>query len=173
MKKSLRKEMKERRAALSSVQRKEEEKSRLARLFALPQFQAAQVLFCYASFGSEFPTAEIAKQAKTMGKRVAYPKMCGVNLHFYEEEPTQQGAFGILEPKGEKELLPTAKDFLLVPALAYTEGGERLGYGGGYYDRYLASLAERPFCCGIGYSCQKAEHLPKEPHDQPLDHIIL
>ena len=173
MKKQMRKEMKERRAALSSVQRDKEEKSRLARLFALSAFQTASVLFCYASFGSEFPTNAIIEEAKRLGKRVAYPKICGVNLHFYVETPTQQGRFGIMEPKGETEVVPTAKDFLLVPALAYTEEGNRLGYGGGYYDRYLSSLEKRPFCCGIGYSCQKAEELPLEPHDQPLDQVIL
>lgn len=173
MKKLLRKEMKERRAALSHELRKKEEQERLLLLFSMAEFEAAQTLFCYWSFGSEFPTDAIIKEAKRRGKRVAYPKICGVNLHFYADEPTEKGPFGILEPKGENEAIPCVSDFLLVPALAFSKDGFRLGYGGGYYDRYIASLEERPFCCGIGYSCQEVKEIYKEPHDRPLDKVII
>ncbi|MBQ7935984.1 MAG: 5-formyltetrahydrofolate cyclo-ligase [Clostridia bacterium] len=172
-KNDLRTIMKERRAALSASIRKKEETAAMERLFALPAFQNAPVLFCYASFGSEFPTEGIAEQAKQMGKRVAYPKVDGVNLHFYIDSTLTSGYRGIPEPQGGEEVQPTAVDFLLVPGLAFTKEGYRLGYGGGFYDRYLAGLKERPFCCGIGYSCQLAENLPVESHDRKLDEIVV
>ena len=150
----LRKKMRERRAALSSYEREKEEKEILQRLFSLPSFQRAKTVFLYASYGSEFPTKAIEKEAKSLGKRVAYPKVCGVNLHFYVNASLKKGYRGIPEPAGGEEVVPSAEDFLLVPGLAFGKGGARLGYGGGFYDRFMDSLKERPYCCGIGYSCQ-------------------
>ena len=166
---NLRKMMKERRAALSLYERRMEDKETLKRLFALPAFQMAPTVFLYAAYGSEFPTQAIEDAAKGLGKRVAYPKVCGVNLHFYVDGTLAPGYRGIPEPQGGEKAVPTAKDFLLVPGLAFTKEGYRLGYGGGFYDRYIAALKERPYCCGIGYSCQGTDALLVEEHDQKLD----
>ena len=61
---------------------------------------------------------------------------------------------------------------MLLPGLAFTKEGERLGYGGGYYDRYLADCKERPFLMGLAFSCQIADALPSEPHDIQLDELL-
>jgi 5-formyltetrahydrofolate cyclo-ligase len=85
---------------------------------------------------------------------------------------TEQGKMGILEP------LPTAAelvpDLLFVPLAAFDRAGNRLGYGGGYYDRTLAKLREsrKIFAIGIGYACQEVEEVPVEAHDQQLDFVL-
>lgn len=85
---------------------------------------------------------------------------------------TEQGKMGILEP------LPTAAelvpDLLFVPLAAFDRAGNRLGYGGGYYDRTLAKLREshKIFAIGIGYACQEIEEVPVEAHDQQLDFVL-
>lgn len=169
---ALRKKMKERRAALSLYQRETEEKAVLARLFALPAFQKAKTVFLYASYGSEFPTQAIAEKAMALGKRVAYPKVFGKELRFFAGGTPVPGYRGIPEPMGGEEVVPTKEDLLLVPGLAFGKSGERLGYGGGFYDRYIASLSPRPCCCGIGYACQWTEDLPMEEWDQKIDILL-
>lgn len=82
------------------------------------------------------------------------------------------GAHGTSEPYPEKpEVLP---NLVLVPLLAFTKQGERLGYGGGYYDRTLAALKseQEVFACGIAYAAQEAATLPVDEYDYPLDGIL-
>lgn len=82
------------------------------------------------------------------------------------------GPYGTREPFPDKnEITP---NLALVPLLAFTKHGERLGYGGGFYDRTLAKLKEEAevFACGIAYAAQEAATLPTDSFDQPLDGIL-
>lgn len=95
-------------------------------------------------------------------------------LEFHRWTPETEmktGAFGIARPKTENPITP---DIILLPLLAYTEIGERLGYGGGFYDRTLADLKLRKeiWACGVAYAAQKAQILPTEPTDMRLDAIL-
>jgi len=83
------------------------------------------------------------------------------------------GAYGTKEPS--KQAIDIVPNFVFVPLLAFTALGERLGYGGGYYDRTLAMLrGENPnvFACGIGFAAQEAAHIPTDQYDQRLDGIL-
>jgi len=83
-----------------------------------------------------------------------------------------KGLFGTTEPEGHQEfVLP---DLLLVPLLAFTPAGKRLGYGGGYYDRTLAKLRAEGdvFACGVAYAGQEVPDLPTDEHDEPLDGVL-
>lgn len=88
------------------------------------------------------------------------------------DEKLKVGPHNTREPYSDKEEI--YPDFVLVPLLAYTETGERLGYGGGFYDRTLERLREKKqvFACGVAYSAQQASSLPTESHDAPLDGIL-
>lgn len=82
------------------------------------------------------------------------------------------GAFGVKEPLLHASIIePT---FLLLPLLAFTSDGKRLGYGGGYYDRTLETLRRKSdvFACGVAYAGQETADLPTDAHDQPLDGIL-
>lgn len=105
---------------------------------------------------------------------VAYPKtLDDTTIVFYETNDStnwKPGCFGVLEPQSERILHPDNFDILVVPLVAFDTRGNRLGYGKGYYDRYLKHT--RALRIGVGYECQKVEKLIHEDHDFPLDMII-
>ena len=88
------------------------------------------------------------------------------------EDKLKSGPYGTREPYPQQaELFPS---LVLVPLLAFTESGERLGYGGGFYDRTLTALRKRQdiFACGVAFAAQKAAHIPTGEYDVPLDGIL-
>jgi 5-formyltetrahydrofolate cyclo-ligase len=91
---------------------------------------------------------------------------------FDGEGSLEDGAFGTRHPQASQpELDP---DFIVAPLAAFDRHGGRIGYGAGYYDRATAALKERghPFqLAGIAFACQEVEHVPVEPHDEPLQLI--
>lgn len=143
------------------------------RLAELPEFQAAEAVFCYASYGTELPTGPVIALARELGKRVAYPKVLDrETMKFYFAEMLQPGFRGIPEPVAGEEAVPRPGDLMLLPGAAFSLEGHRMGYGGGYYDRYLAALPCRPVCCGLCYELQLVQQLPHEPHDQIMDLLV-
>ncbi len=78
-------------------------------------------------------------------------------------------AYGIPKPKDTEVIVPT---LLFVPCVGYGIGGYRLGYGGGFYDRTLATLSPKPFTVGLGYTSGFVDDFEPESHDQPLDAIL-
>lgn len=88
---------------------------------------------------------------------------------WYPGCPMEEDAFGILKPKDTEEFHP---ELLLVPCVGYGPSGLRLGYGGGFYDRTLASLDPMPFTAGLGFSHGFIPWLKGEPHDVPLDAML-
>ena len=81
----------------------------------------------------------------------------------------EEDAYGIPKPKDTDEFMP---ELLVVPCLGYGPGGVRLGYGGGFYDRTLATLEPQPYTVGVAYSQGYVPWLKGEPHDVPLDAIL-
>ena len=100
----------------------------------------------------------INKQHKTLSFHVWYPGC-----------PMEEDAYGIPKPKDTELVVPT---LLFVPCVGYGPGGYRLGYGGGFYDRTLASLQPKPFTVGLGYAHGFLPDLMPEPHDVPLEAIL-
>jgi 5,10-methenyltetrahydrofolate synthetase len=100
----------------------------------------------------------VNKEHKTMTFHAWYPGC-----------PMEEDAYGIPKPKDTEMVVPT---LLFVPCVGYGTGGYRLGYGGGFYDRTLASLQPKPFTVGLGFTNGYVDDLEPEPHDQPLDAIL-
>jgi 5,10-methenyltetrahydrofolate synthetase len=88
---------------------------------------------------------------------------------WYPGCPMEEDAYCIPKPKDTEIIFPT---LLFVPCLGYGAGGYRLGYGGGFYDRTLASLQPKPFTVGLGYTHGFLPELMPEPHDVPLDAVL-
>lgn len=140
-------------------------------------YKNAKIIFSYLPMRTELNTLPILKQAWQDGKSVAVPitkenrQMYFVSIGSLEE--VKIGRFGILEPqKTEKEILPQEGDVFLVPALLFDRMGNRLGYGGGYYDTYFAShtMGAR---IGICFKVQiSSEILPIEKTDLAVDNIV-
>ena len=102
--------------------------------------------------------AVVNKQTRTLSFHAWYPGC-----------PMAEDAYGIPKPKDTEEVVPTV---LLVPCVGWGPGGYRLGYGGGFYDRTLASYTPKPVTVGLGYSLGALPDLQPEPHDVPLDAIL-
>jgi len=141
----------------------------------LPAWGAARVVASYQAINDELDLSRVDREARAANKAVAYPAIVGPGLIefrlWHEGEPLVEGDMGVREPGPKAQVVPLhAIDFFLVPLLACDQQGYRLGYGGGYYDRALASAAG--FRCGVGFSYQLVEQLPTEPHDQAL-HAFL
>ena len=131
------------------------------------RFLAAGKVGTYFAFGSEVRTDMIVSEARKLGKLVALPRVEGDSISFYELSNGMhlvKGRFGIMEP------LPQVRvknmDLLVVPGIAFDKRGYRLGYGKGYYDKFLSKNPVTPV--GLAYSLQIFEKLPHGKHDRRM-----
>ena len=174
LKKSLRQNMKAKRNALTEDEKYRAAAKCLSKLKALPDFMKADWVYAYIACRNELETKDIISWCIRNGKHVAVPKVHGEYMHFYEItslEDCKPGAFGILEPIGEEKDRITKPGFMLVPGLAFDREKNRLGYGGGFYDKYLASH-EKIITAALGYDFQIVEKVPSESHDRRMDYLI-
>ena len=142
-------------------------------LYSLPAWQAAESIYIYLSLPDEVDTMEIWKEAIRCGKRVAAPKVQGKHMDFFwlnGETDVQTGAFGISEPAGS-EMASDPFPLILVPGLAFSKDGNRCGYGGGYYDRYLGSHSGYT-TVGLCHGFQIIPDCCPASHDLPVDYLI-
>ena len=138
-----------------------------------PEFRAARTVAVFAALPDEPATDEVlARWAST--RRVVLPRVEGDAMRFYACRPDALvfGAFGILEPQGERPCPAGEIDLVVCPGVAFTADGRRLGRGRGYYDRYLGDPAFRGFRVGVCYAHQLVDDLPVEPHDVRMDRVI-
>ncbi len=152
------------------AQMKSEEKDRaLAARFLSSPFAQAESFFVYLSYRDEADTHFLVGELLVRGKRVCCPRTEGREMRSVRYRlPLERDRFGILQPpEGEEETCAVA----LVPLLAADETGIRLGYGGGYYDRYLSAHPEI-VRVGYAYGGQAAAKLPAEDTDVPLDALV-
>lgn len=184
---ALRRRYAELRGGLTSAQREDAELAIRERLFALPAWREASVICGYISVRGELNTEPILQRAIREGKTVALPvtvtgadegRMVFRALPRGDLSRLTPARFGIPEPDGSCPALGMAdlsRSLILVPALAIDDEGYRLGYGGGYYDRFLGELLEGgiPFTAvGLICSACRAVTLPHRSHDIPV-HIII
>ena len=144
----------------------------IARVLQLPCYINSERVFLFASTGSEVNTHDLMNQAVLDGKTVLLPKCQSKGImEFYEYDGNLKvGKFGISEPTGVQSIVPSAADVMIVPGLAFTPKGLRLGQGGGYYDRYL----EKHPCITVGLCREQflKKELPTEWNDLPVDYVI-
>lgn len=138
-------------------------------------YLSAQTVFCYVSLPREIDTARILQDAVKRGKRIAFPRCRKYGrMNFYvvtSPDDLLPGIYGIPEPKETCPLCtPQPDDLCIVPCLAADRHGFRLGYGGGYYDRYLS--IQRMRTIGLCYSACMTDALPTDAYDVALDKII-
>jgi 5-formyltetrahydrofolate cyclo-ligase len=148
-------------------------------LLALPAYRAARAVAAYASFGSEFDTSEFLATALAEGKQLALPRINRAQgalelRHVVDlDADLVAGVWGIREPAQHCPLLaPAMVDFMLVPGVAFAASGARLGYGGGFYDRLIASLDGRTARIAAAYQLQMVDQLPEGTQDQRVNEII-
>lgn len=131
-----------------------------------PIFNNGQIIALFWPIGSE---VDVLPLLELSDKQFVFPRVERKQMVFAEmTEKHNSGYFGQREPQCEQAIV--IPDVLIVPLLAFTETGYRLGYGGGYYDRYLADI-QRP-TIGVAFDVQKVVELPVEPFDIALERII-
>lgn len=142
------------------------------------EYKVCKSVFVYVSYNTEVDTLEIINSALRDKKTVAVPVMTEIphTMVFVKIDSMdclEKNSFGILEPRLEAGKIVKADNntMVVVPALAFDRCGYRLGYGGGYYDKYLS---ENETMCniGIGFSCQLVDRLEINEYDVKLDKII-
>ncbi|MBS3960474.1 MAG: 5-formyltetrahydrofolate cyclo-ligase [Sandarakinorhabdus sp.] len=140
----------------------------------LPRLGSPGILASYAAMGDELDPSATEEAARAAGWRIAYPRITpGAPLSFHEAARASllPGRLGIPEPAPESRIV--RPDVVLVPLIGADRKGNRLGQGGGFYDRTLAVLrASGPLLAiGLGWDVQIADHIRAEPWDQPLDAV--
>ena len=137
-------------------------------------FHNAQCIALFASMKDEVPTDYALKAWLKMGKHIVVPRVEGDIMRFYDYSPDrmQTGAFGIEEPIGDREIPAEDIDLIIVPARAFTLRGERLGRGGGFYDKYMSLNGFRAYKIGIAFSAQIFDTLPCDAHDIKVDEVV-
>lgn len=172
-KKHIRKQILTIRDSIAEDVRKEKSKKIASVVTEEEHFKKAGYILLYSDYKSEVETKEIFLEAKRQGKQVYYPKVKGETMTFYrvnQLEDLQAGYKGILEPREEhpyqKEM--EEKSFLIMPGVAFDKDGNRIGYGKGYYDKFLQ---KHPFLykAGICFTEQVVEHIESEAYDKKID----
>jgi len=163
---------------------KEEErlsKSRVIhdRLFKTPEFQNATTILFYASFDGEVNTFEMINQAKKLGKTIALPRIIQSEnilipmLVNRLDESLEDGPYGTKQPPAQSQPVQVADlDAVIVPGVAFDRQKNRLGRGGGYYDRFLKTLPNIP-TIGLAFDFQIVDHFPPpEAHDVAVSRVL-
>jgi len=125
-------------------------------------------------YNQEVRTVPILEQALADGKRVAVPKVYGDEMRFiYMTDLTKvaKSAFGIPEPVADGPVADDPTALVLMPGLAFDREGHRIGYGGGFYDKFLAQEPNHP-TIALCYDFQMVENLPTEEFDIPVDCVL-
>jgi 5-formyltetrahydrofolate cyclo-ligase len=145
------------------------------RLLQSDCFLSAKRLALYSPIRNEVATEQIFMAALRAGKRVFYPRVSGEDLVFAAVSHLDQfvtGAFGVAEPISDHCVGTADLDLIVVPGVAFSAPGFRLGYGRGYYDRKLESKSSETASLGLAFDLQLCDLLPIEEHDQRLDFIV-
>ena len=131
----------------------------------------------YMSLPQEVQTTRIIAQARLWQQRIAVPVVHGDHLVAVElpDDPAQlrRGRFGILEPSGTQVVIPPEEiGYIMVPGVAFDYRGGRLGFGKGYYDRFLGRLPVTTYRCGLAFGIQMVPYVPQTSHDICMHGIV-
>lgn len=174
----LRRELRSARQALARAQRRAKSLRAAQHLLHAPRLRRARCIAVYVAIGSELDTSALIASLHRLKRRVRVPVVQAGDTASMRMLPLGPGAvlrarrYGIHEPA--RRLRPQRRehiDLVVLPLIGFDARGFRLGSGGGYYDRWLATQRPRPYCVGYGYALQEVESLPTEPWDQGLDAV--
>ncbi|MGX7023346.1 5-formyltetrahydrofolate cyclo-ligase [Vagococcus hydrophili] len=149
-----------------SVEKKQIEENILNQLFQTKAWQEASVIGTTLAMDKEFNTLPLIKQAIEEGKTICVPKTFGLgkmDFYYYDlEEPLEETNFGVLEPTNNQKFEKEQIDLLIVPGVAFSKEGYRVGFGGGFYDRYLPDFKGQTYSLVFkeqtGYDWQPSQY---------------
>ena len=148
---------------------------KLAKLFYESEaYRSAETLYGYMPYNQEVRTVPMMRRALADGKRVAVPKVYGDEMRFIyitDFDAMAKSEFGIPEPIADSPVAADETALVLMPGLAFDAAGHRIGYGGGFYDKFLQAEPEHP-TLALCYEFQMLAHLETEEHDIPVDTVL-
>lgn len=178
-KKQLRRQIMDERGAILPEERAALSIRACLHLAACEQLARARVIMAFHPFGDELDILPFVEEARRRGQEIWLPLTIPserrlVPYRYDGPQMLKQGTYGIWEPDPDvAEAADLSKlDAVLVPGVVFDRHGGRVGYGGGYYDRFLAGLSRKPYLVGICFSMQVVEQVPIEQHDIPLDALV-
>lgn len=175
---SLRKEILTKRDSIPPAVKHARDKAIEDRMFLLPEFKTAKTVFFFASFRSEVDTFGMIGRALGEGRRVVLPRVEGRLLGLYEIRSVAELVPGYMKIPEPSALTDDRKknindvDAIIIPGAAFDENGNRIGYGGGFYDRLLSTLQRKVPVMAVCYEDQIVPAVPAEPHDIRIYTII-
>lgn len=173
-KKALRREISAQKRSMTAEQIESASRRLADQLFATDAYQQAQSIYGYLSYNQEVRTESILRRAMIDGKRVAVPKVYGDDMKFIWIEDLDlvaPGYYDIPEPIADGPVADDEMALVLMPGLAFDPEGHRIGYGGGFYDRYLAAHHDHKLVA-LCYDFQIFDHLDTDVHDIPVNLVI-
>ncbi len=176
---ALRKQIIAARDALPSASRRDLSARITQQLLELDAYRNASCVLAYMSFGSEFDTGAAVADALAGGKQLYLPRVNrdkrALEVHVVTDldRDLASGTWGIREPRAACLRADLDRiDFVLLPGVAFTPRCERLGYGGGFYDRLIAHFAHRPPLVAAAFALQIRDQIPLDADDQRVDLVI-
>ncbi|MFH1856876.1 MAG: 5-formyltetrahydrofolate cyclo-ligase [Candidatus Omnitrophota bacterium] len=150
------------------------------KLYALKEFTKAGVVMFFVSKDGEVQTRQMICEAQALGKKIVIPhinrkenKMLACQLKDMDTELCK-GPYGIHQVREDCKQTVGLKsiDLIIVPGIAFNKSGQRLGRGGGYFDRFLRGLSKKTFRVGLAFDFQIVQEIPSFSHDEPVDLVI-
>lgn len=167
-----------RRAALGEEDRSRKSGLILEKVWALPEFQKARTVMSFLNFRDEVETTVLAEAALAEGKRLVLPR-CGSQRELLLlavsdlRVDLERGTWGIREPRATlAEVEPSELEVVLVPGVGFDLQGNRLGYGGGYYDRFFQRLPTGTARIALAFACQIVRQVPVDQHDVKMTMLV-
>ena len=173
-KKILRQQIREQKRGMTLQQIEEKSAALTEKFCATQQYRCAKTVYGYLPYNQEVRTLPLLERALADGKQVAVPKVYGDEMRFIfmtDLSAVEKSDMGIPEPVADGPVGDDTTALVLMPGLAFTENGDRMGYGGGYYDKFLEAEPEHP-TVALCYDFQMVESLPTQDHDIPVDLVI-
>lgn len=173
-KQELRRAIRERKRAMTEAEIQSRSEILAEKFAASDAYKAAKTIYGYLPYNQEVRTVPMLQRALDEGKRVAVPKVYGDDMKFiYLDDLTQvaKGYAGIPEPIADAPVAQDETALVLMPGLAFDRQGHRIGYGGGFYDKFLAREPHHP-TLALCYDFQVQEALQTEEFDIPVDTVI-
>lgn len=171
----IRKRMKQLRADMTRTERFEKSMQIFEQLITVPEFKRADRIYTYVSMDNEIDTIMLIDYSLSLEKRVFVPRVSGRDMEFYEISDISElspGYMGIYEPDiNGKEPDYSRTGFMCMPGLAFDKSYNRIGYGGGFYDRYL-SVENKLYKAALAYEAQLLESIPAQDGDVRPDMIV-
>lgn len=174
-KRGLRRRVIEARDALSSAARAERSVRIADRVLSLPELGGARTVMAFWSFGSEVETAPLIERLHARGVRVVLPRVEGgdvVAVVYETGDEVLATAFGAMEPTGTEIVVPDEVDLVIAPGVAFDREGNRVGYGGGFYDRFLSRTRPGVPAIAIAFALQVVSEVPHGPADRRVHAIV-